>query len=91
MNWIELINTLVESARGMKGREDLDRVIIEQAANWVKDFKLDNPIFAFFVDGLINGTPQDALLSLAAFNREAACLPFMTQFLQMLQTKLRQK
>jgi hypothetical protein len=91
MNYLALINALIEEAKQIRGREALDKAIIERAALLIEEFKRENPMFVFFVDMLIKGTPHQALQSLAAINQEAARLPLMTLFLQMLQKKLREQ
>jgi hypothetical protein len=91
MNAWQLIATLIEEATGMTGDELVDKVRIERGAGYVRDFKKAYPLWAFFIDNLINGTPEQARKTLAAFNPQAANLPLLTLFLAQLQKQLRGK
>jgi hypothetical protein len=84
----DLIAKLIEEATGMTGDQAVDKIRVERGAEYIRQFKREYPLFSSFVDLLIDGTPQQALQSLAAFNSQAARLPFALDFLRELQKRL---
>lgn len=87
----ELIKKLIEEATGMTGDEAVDKIRVERGAGYVQAFKKEFPLFAMFVDNLINGSVDSVIQSLSMVNKDAARLPFVRLYLTKLQQMLRSK
>lgn len=70
----QLLNQLAETLSTTIKREVIDPAVIDQGAVWVREFKKAFPVFAFFVNALINGTPEAALNSLIGARPDLAHL-----------------
>lgn len=86
----QLLGLLIEEAMGMTGIEAADYVRINRGADWIRAFKKAFPLqYAFIVNGLIQGTVDQAMDSLIAWQPEMANLPFARKFIEGVQQKLR--